>query len=83
MTDGVITSCQENGRSDQKDEDDKKNKEGTKKATDIKDMQRKDAKSESEAGAILSDLISKNQKQEVEGKSKQSYRKNKYNSLCQ
>lgn len=66
MTDGVITSCQENGRSDQKDEDDKKNKEGTKKATDIKDMQRKDAKSESEAGAILSDLISKNQKQEDE-----------------
>lgn len=66
MTDGVITSCQENDRSDQKDEDDKKNKEGTKKATDIKDMQRKDAKSESEAGAILSDLISKNQKQEDE-----------------
>ena len=63
MTDGVITSCQENDRSDQKDEDDKKNKEGTKKATDIKDMQRKDAKSESEAGAILSDFISKNQKQ--------------------
>lgn len=66
MTDGVITSCQENDRSDQKDEDDKKNKEGTKKATDIKDMQRKDAKSESEAGAILSDFISKNQKQEDE-----------------
>lgn len=63
MTDGVITSCQENDRSDQKDEDDKKNKEGTKKATDIKDMQRKDTKSESEAGAILSDFISKNQKQ--------------------
>ena len=68
MTDGVITSCQENDRSDQKDEDDKKNKEGTKKATDIKDMQRKDAKSESEAGAILSDFISKNQKQEDERK---------------
>ena len=66
MTDGVITSCQENDRPDQKDEDDKKNKEGTKKATDIKDMQRKDAKSESEAGAILSDFISKNQKQEDE-----------------
>ncbi len=66
MTDGIITSCQENDRSDQKDEDDKKNKEGTKKATDIKDMQRKDAKSESEAAAILSDLISKNQKQEDE-----------------
>ena len=66
MTDGVITSCQENDRSDQKDEDDKKNKEGTKKATDIKDMQRKDAKSESETGAILSDFISKNQKQEDE-----------------
>ena len=66
MTDGIITSCQENDRSDQKDEDDKKNKEGTKKATDIKDMQRKDAKSESEAGAILSDFISKNQKQEDE-----------------
>lgn len=66
MTDGVVTSCQENDRSDQKDEDDKKNKEGTKKATDIKDMQRKDAKSESEAGAILSDFISKNQKQEDE-----------------
>ena len=66
MTDGVITSCQENDRSDQKDEDDKKNKEGTKKVTDIKDMQRKDAKSESEAGAILSDFISKNQKQEDE-----------------
>lgn len=29
-------------------------------------MQRKDAKSESEAGAILSDFISKNQKQEDE-----------------
>lgn len=66
MTDGVITSCQENDRPDQKDEDDKKNKEGTKKATDIKDMQRKDAKSESEASAILSDFISKNQKQEDE-----------------
>lgn len=66
MTDGVITSCQENDRPDQKDEDDKKNKEGTKKVTDIKDMQRKDAKSESEAGAILSDFISKNQKQEDE-----------------
>ena len=66
MTDGVITSCRENDRPDQKDEDDKKNKEGTKKATDIKDMQRKDAKSESEAGAILSDFISKNQKQEDE-----------------
>lgn len=66
MTDGVVTSCQENDRSDQKDEDDKKNKEGTKKATDIKDMQRKDVKSESEAGAILSDFISKNQKQEDE-----------------
>ncbi len=66
MTDGVVTSCQENDRSDQKDEDDKKNKEGTKKATDIKDMQRKDAKSESETGAILSDFISKNQKQEDE-----------------
>jgi hypothetical protein len=66
MTDGVITSCQENDRPDQKDEDDKKNKEGTKKVTDIKDMQRKDAKSESEAGAILSDFISKSQKQEDE-----------------
>lgn len=66
MTDGIITSCQENDRSDQKDEDDKKNKEDTKKAADIKDMQRKDAKSESEAGAILSDFISKNQKQEDE-----------------
>lgn len=66
MTDGIITSCQENARSDQKDDDHKKNKEDTKKAADIKDMQRKDAKSESEAGAILSDFISKNQKQEDE-----------------
>ena len=66
MTDGIITSCQENDRSDQKDDDHKKNKEGTKKAADIKEMQRKDAKSESEAGAILSDFISKNQKQEDE-----------------
>lgn len=66
MTDGIITSCQENARSDQKDDDDKKNKEDTKKAADIKEMQRKDAKSESEAGAILSDFISKNQKQEDE-----------------
>lgn len=66
MTDGIITSCQENDRSDQKDDDHKKNKEDTKKAADIKDMQRKDAKSESEAGAVLSDFISKNQKQEDE-----------------
>ncbi len=66
MTDGIITSCQENDRSDQKDDDHKKNKEDTKKAADIKEMQRKDAKSESEAGAILSDFISKNQKQEDE-----------------
>lgn len=66
MTDGIITSCQENDRSDQKDDDHKKNKEDTKKAADIKEMQRKDAKSESEAGAILIDFISKNQKQEDE-----------------